>query len=390
MPEPALPGAGTVTNVTVTTPLLVSHSTSQPALSIIQATTSTSGYLSSTDWNTFNNKEPAITNPNDTTKYYRGDKSFQTLNTTIVTEGTNLYFTDARAKAAAVADAISNGVTDVGASQNAVFDALALKLDAAAAIAQASVTNLVTDLAAKQAISTLAADVRAIVLTGLSTATNSAVTATDTILAAFGKLQSQISYYHSSVTTVQRLAIASPATGYEVFDTTANVKMYYNGTRWLEVGAQPIGSITSWHKTFANTPTIPWGWKECDGSVLNDTESPYHGQTLPNLNSAPSDPAGGAASTYSAGYYLRGSTTSGSTQDDQFQGHYAIPANSEYFWNTSGSGPGRWPDGTGWGGWDTTVYSYAILSSDGTNGSVRKGKETRPVSFTVVYIIRVK
>jgi hypothetical protein len=47
-----------------------------------------------------------------------------------VTEGsTNLYFTDARARAAAVADSISDGVTNIAPSQNAVFDALALKHD---------------------------------------------------------------------------------------------------------------------------------------------------------------------------------------------------------------------------------------------------------------------
>lgn len=40
----------------------------------------------------------------------------------------NLWFTDARAKAAAVADSITDGITDVAPSQNAVFDALALKL----------------------------------------------------------------------------------------------------------------------------------------------------------------------------------------------------------------------------------------------------------------------
>lgn len=50
-----------------------------------------------------------------------------------IAEGsTNLYFTDARAKAAAVADSIADGVTDVAPSQNAVFDALALKADASA------------------------------------------------------------------------------------------------------------------------------------------------------------------------------------------------------------------------------------------------------------------
>jgi len=41
-------------------------------------------------------KEPTLANPNDTTKYYRGDKSWQTLNTTAVAEGTNLYFMNSR------------------------------------------------------------------------------------------------------------------------------------------------------------------------------------------------------------------------------------------------------------------------------------------------------
>ncbi len=41
-------------------------------------------------------KEATVTNPNDTTKYYRGDKTWQTLNTTAVAEAANLYFTNAR------------------------------------------------------------------------------------------------------------------------------------------------------------------------------------------------------------------------------------------------------------------------------------------------------
>jgi hypothetical protein len=46
---------GTVTSVTGTTPISSSGGTT-PNISISQATTSTNGYLSSTDWNTFNNK----------------------------------------------------------------------------------------------------------------------------------------------------------------------------------------------------------------------------------------------------------------------------------------------------------------------------------------------
>lgn len=68
------------------------------AVSIPVATSSVNGYLSSADWNTFNGKEGAITS-GTTSQYWRGDKSWQTLNTTNVPEGTSLYYTDARARA---------------------------------------------------------------------------------------------------------------------------------------------------------------------------------------------------------------------------------------------------------------------------------------------------
>lgn len=52
---------GTVTSVSGTSPISVATGTTTPVISISQATTSTNGYLSSTDWNTFNNKQPAGT-----------------------------------------------------------------------------------------------------------------------------------------------------------------------------------------------------------------------------------------------------------------------------------------------------------------------------------------
>ena len=68
-------------------------------LNIPTASATNRGALSSTDWSTFNAKEPAIT-AGTTSQYYRGDKTFQTLDTTAVTEGTNLYYTDTRARLA--------------------------------------------------------------------------------------------------------------------------------------------------------------------------------------------------------------------------------------------------------------------------------------------------
>ena len=49
-------GIGTVTSVTVTSPMSVINPSTTPSISISQSNTSTNGYLSSTDWNTFNNK----------------------------------------------------------------------------------------------------------------------------------------------------------------------------------------------------------------------------------------------------------------------------------------------------------------------------------------------
>jgi hypothetical protein len=87
---------GTVTSVTASSPLSVATGTSTPDISIAAASGSTSGYLSAADWNTFNNKEGTIAG-GTASQFYRGDKSWQTLDTSAVPENVNLYFTNARA-----------------------------------------------------------------------------------------------------------------------------------------------------------------------------------------------------------------------------------------------------------------------------------------------------
>jgi hypothetical protein len=54
--------SGYVTSVTGTSPIVSSGGTT-PAISIPAATSSVNGYLTSTDWTTFNNKQSALTNP---------------------------------------------------------------------------------------------------------------------------------------------------------------------------------------------------------------------------------------------------------------------------------------------------------------------------------------
>jgi hypothetical protein len=88
--------------------------------------------------------------PEGTNLYFTNGRfttQFNTKTSDDLTEGiTNLYFTNARAKTATVSDAIVDGVTDVAPSQNAVFDALALKADASAVAnkADTNLNNLVT------------------------------------------------------------------------------------------------------------------------------------------------------------------------------------------------------------------------------------------------------
>ena len=100
--------------VTLGTANGLSLSTQQ--LSLQLASGSQNGALSSTDWTTFNNKENAIT-AGTTAQYFRGDKTFQTLNTSVVPESGNLYFTNARA-IASVLTGYTSGAGTISAADS--------------------------------------------------------------------------------------------------------------------------------------------------------------------------------------------------------------------------------------------------------------------------------
>lgn len=65
----------------------------------VDNTTDLNKPISTATQTALNTKEPTLT-AGTTLQYYRGDKTWQTLNTSIVPEGSNLYFTDSRAQAA--------------------------------------------------------------------------------------------------------------------------------------------------------------------------------------------------------------------------------------------------------------------------------------------------
>jgi len=177
------------TALTFSSPLVNTSGT----ISIPAATGSVNGYLTSTDWTTFNSKEPAIT-AGTSLQYYRGDKTFQTLNTSVVPESGSVYFTEPR--------------------------------------------------------------VLATVLTGLNLSGGGTIAATDSILTAFGKVQNQISalvggvYYKgtwNASTNTPTLTSSSGTKGWYYIVTVAGSTNLDGITDW-KVGDWAIFNGTTWDK----------------------------------------------------------------------------------------------------------------------------------------------
>jgi len=140
-----------------------------------------------------NAKEPTIT-AGTSAQYYRGDKTFQTLNTTAVAEGTNLYFTESR--------------------------------------------------------------VRDTVLTGLNLTGGGSITSTDSILQAFGKVQNQISALVGGVmyqstwnasTNTPTLTSSVGVKGYYYIVSVAGSTNLDGITDW-KIGDWAIFNGTTWDK----------------------------------------------------------------------------------------------------------------------------------------------
>jgi hypothetical protein len=82
--NPAGYGVGTVTSVTGTSPVSVATGTTTPVISMAAATSSVNGYLTNTDWSTFNGKAPAVTYTTGYIPYGQG--------TTTPNQSANLQF----------------------------------------------------------------------------------------------------------------------------------------------------------------------------------------------------------------------------------------------------------------------------------------------------------
>ena len=160
-------------------------------------------------------------------------------------------------------------------------------------------------------------------------------------------------------------------------------------------GFTPVGGIAAWHKSFAHTPPLPDGWVECNGQVLNDPASPYHGQTMPDLN--------GQAR------FLRGGAISGTLQADQFQSHQheagsldtGSTTHTHHWAEYYASGEPFAGGDNYWGGRQNGNFSadhnlgggshnHPVTGSVGNPSSGNYGSETRRIHMCVVWIMRVK
>ncbi|MBL8033836.1 MAG: hypothetical protein JNJ69_09060 [Leptospiraceae bacterium] len=151
----------------------------------------------------------------------------------------------------------------------------------------------------------------------------------------------------------------------------------------------PIGGIIAWHQDLTGVPALPGSgeWVKCDGQTLSDANSPMNGQVIPNLNGNGLG-ANSPGHTAKVQMFLRGGTTSGTGQQDAFQGHW-----HQIDYHTAGGVSGS----IGAAGADTAFASFSTSRvragnafSDGSNGTPRTASETRPSNMSVVWIMRVK
>ena len=159
------------------------------------------------------------------------------------------------------------------------------------------------------------------------------------------------------MTTIQRNAIASPATGLFIFNTTDGQFQYYTGSAWAGVGySVPAGTIAAFE-----SGSCPTGWSEYTAA---------RGRFLRGID------------TNAEGVDPDGTRTAGNTQADAFQGH-----KHAFVFNWVASGGNVDVVNTWTGSWAKISEPTGTPVSDGTNGTPRTASETRPKNVAVTYCV---
>jgi len=149
----------------------------------------------------------------------------------------------------------------------------------------------------------------------------------------------------------------------------------------------PIAGVCAWFKNLYST--LPTNFVECNGQTLSDGESPLNGMTIPNLND---------------GYFVRGSATAGTVQDDataingisasangshnHLEGVYTdslVPT----VYSSIAKGVTT-PYSTRGGSSVQTRQNYVSTAAAHTHSLTGGDTETRPKNISAVWVMRVK
>lgn len=165
----------------------------------------------------------------------------------------------------------------------------------------------------------------------------------------------------------------------------------------------PIGTILPWLKSFASTPQIlEESWVECNGQVLDDPDSPFDGETIPDLNGNNQFLRGNATSGGTGGSetmaHTHTGTASGTTGSHTLTENEIPSHNHTVTARTSDTGSGSYyvgqfqgPDGSNisvhnTGGGAGHTHSF----SDGFTTSAASETENRPPFYNVVWIMKIR
>ena len=243
-------GSGTVTSIATTSPLTGGTITTSGTIGISQATTSTDGYLSSTDWNTFNGKFnlPSLT---------AGSVLFSN-GTTIAQDNANFFWDDTNNRLGIGTNTPARPLDVIGQiaatgnvyapnfyTPNAGLENEAVGGGASYFKVYTNIDNRPVYLASNNnnilAVNSYAANSYKGV--GISDGGSPAAIINNSSI-LLGLDSTTRGFLLPSLTTTQRNAITTPSTGLQIYNNTTNKISYYNGSSWIELGSGS-GTVTS-------------------------------------------------------------------------------------------------------------------------------------------------
>jgi len=131
-----------------------------------------------------------------------GQRVLEANTTTNLAEGSNLYFTNTRVYTKVKASLLAGSNTSITFDDTLQTITIASQGNVQSVNTKTGAVVLTTtDISEGTNEYHTSARVRAVILTGLSTATNAIISATDSVLSAFGKLQAQITANLSTLTS---------------------------------------------------------------------------------------------------------------------------------------------------------------------------------------------